>query len=412
MRLAQRVALRITLGVAALLLPGRESFAQQSEYDVAYQENTAHSGAIDFKAGFRMPLTKIWSQTIQNEISYPVIADGLVIFNMAEATNAYDLNTGTPVWKTQFTCLQTYPAYDNGLVFVQTMGVCYGSQSQVFALSSTTGTIQWTANATQLESFAAPVAQNGLVYSSSASVGATVFALNETDGSLAWQATVDGQDGGEGYFGGPALGIGGVYFTEPCQYYRFDAVTGKQDWRYNGPCEGAGGEMPAFFYGRLYAQDAALGNSIWDARTGAFLGTYSANPATPPAFYGTYAFSMSDGKLSAWSVKTGQRIWRHSYGSTSAAPIVVNGIVFAGDDYGNVYAYNRTSGKQLWTDKPTNDVSYLAAGEGTLVVICSDSQGLGDAICQKGCIYCSTITVYRSAHHDDIAAIPSARTRR
>ena len=49
------------------------SATSQREDAVAYQINPAHSGSIDFAAGFGTPLVKLWSQSLGSALSYPVI---------------------------------------------------------------------------------------------------------------------------------------------------------------------------------------------------------------------------------------------------------------------------------------------------------------------------------------------------
>src|ERR1700751_3119328 len=58
-----------------------QSAGKQNEFSVTYQINPAHSGSINFSAGFTTPLTKLWTEDLGSSLSYPVVADNLVFVN-------------------------------------------------------------------------------------------------------------------------------------------------------------------------------------------------------------------------------------------------------------------------------------------------------------------------------------------
>ena len=337
----------------------------QSEDAVTYQINPAHSGGITFSGGFSTPLKKVWSQNLGASLSYAVIAGGRVFVDASGGlTYALDLATGSTKWS-KSAGASLGAAYDKGSLFVVTGG------GLLSALNAKSGATLWAVQLPYQYSFSSPpMAINGQVFTGGAGSGGNVYAVAETNGSLNWtQQVANGDDSS------PAYGDNGIYVSYPCQYYKFDPKTGNTDWHYNGGCDGGGGNTPAYYSGRVYIQDWTSGNYIFDATTGTLLGTFGANNGYPPAFYQPakgkkLGFSLANGSLYGWNVKTGTNVWSFTGdGQLSTAPIVVNGLVIEGSSSGNVYALDATSGVQQWTDSTGAGVTSLAAGQRTLIVV-------------------------------------------
>src|SRR5579862_3429136 len=71
----------------------------QSEFAVAYQITPAHSGAMVFKAGFKVPLRKVWTASISaSEITYALIANDKVFVDAA-ANGAGELRLGSELYR-------------------------------------------------------------------------------------------------------------------------------------------------------------------------------------------------------------------------------------------------------------------------------------------------------------------------
>ncbi|HLY05334.1 MAG TPA: PQQ-binding-like beta-propeller repeat protein [Rhizomicrobium sp.] len=347
-------------GLAVARVPGK-----QSEFAVAYQINPAHSGGIDFSAGFATPLTKLWSTTVSSSLlSYPVVANGRVFLNDGSVTYALDLGTGATKWSKN-TGTSIGPAYDNGLIFLVTQG------GMVSALSEKSGKTLWSTQVTDQYFFtSAPMAVKGQVFVGGAGVGGDVYAFDEVSGALKWEQEVENGDDSS-----PAFGDNGIYVSYPQQYYKFDPVTGNLDWHFSGDGEGGGGNTPVYYSKRAYIQDWTSGNSILDAKTGNVVGTFGANNGDPPAFWQLadgrkLGFSLYNGTLYGWKVSSQVNVWSFAGdGGLSTAPIVVNGLVIEGSGSGEVYALDAGSGTQEWSDKTAGGVTALAAGQGTLIVV-------------------------------------------
>jgi outer membrane protein assembly factor BamB len=97
----------------------------------------------------------------------------------------------------------------------------------------------------------AVTARNGIVYASQEGVGATLFAVRESDGALLWNTDI--LNGGSST---PAVTSDAVYVSYPCpQTYKFDPSAGQQLWHYSGQCEGGGGVSAAVYQGLVYVRD-------------------------------------------------------------------------------------------------------------------------------------------------------------
>jgi outer membrane protein assembly factor BamB len=360
------------LGLATLtLLAGQAAFiadpvaaSEKHDYSVAYQINPSHSGGIRFQGGFSPPFEKLWTKSIPGTfVSYPVIAEGKVFVNALSAdesnatTHALDLSTGAEIWNAKTGASYLGPAYDRKTLFVATR------EGLLEALSSKTGELKWSLLLPNDQGYAPtnPIAADGRVYIQDG-VG-YVYEIDEKSRNIVWI-----QRSWNGGFSTPALGDNGVYVSNPCYYYKFDPLSGNVDWQAGKGCDAGGGNTPIYYGGRVYVQDWVDGNSILDAGTGNIVGTFTADNDYSPAFYKTFGVSLSNNTLSAWDASTGATIWTVSKGGGSA-PIVVNDLVFVGDYSGTVYGIDAHKGKLKWSDQTGSEVTHLAAGEGTLVVI-------------------------------------------
>jgi outer membrane protein assembly factor BamB len=335
----------------------------QSEYAVAYQLNPAHSGSIAFSGGFPPNLGQIWTVTLDSKLSYPLIVEGLVISASENGTfSALDLSTGSVVWQTPLAGGSVGLAYDNGQVFT------LNYDGVLSAYNAQTGVLSWAVNLAVNGGFnGPPMAVNGMIYVSDPE--GEVQAVDETTGVQQWAEVVY-----DGELVSPAFGDGGIYFTFPGQYYDFAPADGRLIWC---TCTGefaGGGNTPAYFEKRLYVQDWTQGNSIRDAATGKYLGTFDADITSSLAFFHkankTFGVSLYQGILRGWNTDTQKTIWRFTGDRLfSTSPIVVNEHVLEGSGSGMVFMVDSTSGKQVWSAQTSAPVTSLAAGQGTLIVV-------------------------------------------
>lgn len=351
---------------------------------VTYQIDYAHSGrATVGGTGPVFPPTATWSTTLNGDVSYPIVAGGKVIVmtrtNPAANGTSYgtslyalDETNGAVVWgpiAIPGTYNRAGHAYDHGKVFV----VNFDGMLRTFDAS--TGTAGWSRQLPGQYAFSSPpTAVNGVVYVGGAGSGGTLYAVDEATGNLLWTAGVANGDQSS-----PTVSSDGVYVSYPCQVYKFDPFSGAPLWHYAGPCSGGGGKTTALAGDRLYVRDPGRTNQIFDAATGAQVGTFVSTVI--PAVSGQSAYYLSNGTLSA--VDTTSQATRWTFmgdGGLQVAPIVIDSVVVIGSTTGSVYALNASTGAVLWTGQAGGAISGpdeqnvsaplvgLAAGDGYLVV--------------------------------------------
>jgi outer membrane protein assembly factor BamB len=351
---------------------------------VAYQIDYAHSGAAALTGPLSFPSSPAWSVTLNGPAGYPLIAGGMV-FVMTGAnpgqtygTSLYALDeaTGNIVWGPK-SIAGTYfwagHAYDHGTVFV----VNFDGLLQSF--DATTGAAGWSTQLPGQTAFSSPpTAVNGVVYTGGAGSGGTVYAVDESTGSVLWTASVANGD-----HSAPAVSSDGVFVSYPCQVYKFDPIMGTTLWHYGGPCDGGGGKTVAYANGAVFVRDPGSSppDQIYDAATGTTTGTFTSGPI--PALSGQTGYFQSSGTLKGLDLSTAAHtvLWTFTGdGAIVSAPIVVNGTVIIGSSSGKVYALDGSTGATIWSanagaalsapdeQNVAQPLAGMGAGEGYLVV--------------------------------------------
>src|SRR5690349_16003407 len=189
--------------VCLLILMTNGMYAQ-NDLAVTYQINARHTGAIA-TSGLLPPLHVRWSVDLGATVSYPLIAEGKVFVIAGPDANghvnlyALDASSGNTLWGPVQIPEGAYwwaaAAYDNGTVFVVPNTTQGFSSGELIAYSARDGSQQWTATLTGQYFFTAPpTVGDGFVYTGGAGVGGTVYAVKESDGSLAWTGSVENGD--------------------------------------------------------------------------------------------------------------------------------------------------------------------------------------------------------------------------
>lgn len=353
---------------------------------VSFLINPEHSGAINFSS-LSFPAAPVWTVTLGGLPSYALIANGMIFVTVSFPTSSGGLSgtelvalnqaTGAVAWGPIPLSSLANAAYDNGMVFVVSDAVT-GEPGLMQAFDASTGAQEWSVQLTgQYEFSSAPTALDGIVYTDGSGIAGTLYAVNESNGTIAWTEQVN-----NGASSTPAVTADGVYVVFPCWAYDFSPATGSSVWTDNSGCDGAGGGTPVAANGALYAPNGS-GNSYsgqtFNAETGLPIGAYTAD--NPPAFTSTMGYFLQSGTLRGISLSTDSILW--SFAGDSAlvsSPIVVNQYVFIGSSKGNLYALDGSTGQQVWTVNlgaaiPAGaglnaglPLSGLSAGDGLLVV--------------------------------------------
>jgi outer membrane protein assembly factor BamB len=354
------VALLVSPAVAAsaATVPGPDTA-------VTYQISVGHDG-YSGDTTIVPPLSALWSHSFASDVSYPLIADGMVFVTATGDAGSPDASlfaldeaTGAIVWSQPIS--GTYggfssTAYDGGLVF----DLNYDGLLRAF--DAATGALEWSSQLAGQGVFTSPpTADSGVVYAAGAGVGGTVYAVSESTGSVLWTQQVFSNSS-------PALSDTDVYVYGACgPVYALDQATGQPQWTTagSGPC--GADATPVYSSGLVYAFNyGGVGESeILDASTGALVGTFQAS--LPPAFDGDIGLFFNYGTLQAVN---GGTLWTFTGdGGLDTAPIAVGNTVYEGSSSGMLYGLDVTTGQVVWSaDVGSGVTGGLGAGQGLLVV--------------------------------------------
>jgi outer membrane protein assembly factor BamB len=363
-----------TFGVALVLSPAAAASWQPhypgpaSDNATAYQLNVGHTGSITMSTGFSMPLKLLWSHAFASGFSgpsYPVIADGLVFVSAVtssttESVVAFRQDSGKVAWSRDVK--PSVLAYDNGMLFVSTRA------GAVTALNSLSGKQKWSVQLPYDDtSYGYPIAVSGMYYAGGGNDAfAAIYAVNESDGSLAW-----GLKGFPSQDAAPAYGPKGLYVAYPCLYVKLNPLKPKVDWYDQESCYGGGFVVPVYSGKRAYISDAARSNVVLNSKSGEEVDTFP-GLGIPTLFADSsgkqYGVGLDENGLVCWSLATGTSAWTFvGDGHLATLPIAVNGQVVVGSSYGPLYVLDGKSGKLNWSINTGLYTETLAAGQGVLV---------------------------------------------
>lgn len=221
------------------------------------------------------------------------------------------------------------------------------------------------------------VEANGIVYVGSADNH--LYAFDASTGAPIWSYNT-------GSGGSPAVANGAVYYGAGFNLYAFNATTGALLWQVAANVDSiqvvnnviyvtsrtTSSSSQTTTY-NLSALDAATGAQIWSTSV------LSAPFSSPGGCCGSIAVANGivyigagnsdpvSGNLYAFNASTGSQLWSAPIGGPVAYPTVVNGVVYIGSANHHLYAFNASTGAQLWS-APTSGsvVGSLAVTNGTV----------------------------------------------
>jgi outer membrane protein assembly factor BamB len=213
---------------------------------------------------------------------------------------------------------------------------------------------------------AAPVIGGGMLYAMD--TNGVVHAFNADTGSQTWTASFKPEDNASSAFGGGvAYSAGRVYITTGTgDVAALDATSGAQVWKVKpgGPLRGS----PTLAFNavfvmsqdnQIYALNAADGAPLWN-QGGAQTASGVFGVAAPAAGQGTIVAGYSSGELIAYRYENGRELWSDALARTSIAtsvstltdvdadPIIDKGRVYALGQGGRMAAYELVTGQRIW----------------------------------------------------------------
>ncbi|WP_334182879.1 outer membrane protein assembly factor BamB family protein [Novosphingobium sp.] len=250
----------------------------------------------------------------------PVVADGkLFVMDTDGVVHAFDAKTGGSLWtksfsvsgKTENSIFGGGVSYDGGNLYVTT------GLGEVAALKATDGSQVWTKKP------GGPLRGSPTIGFNSVYVMTQdnqIFALNAADGNVLWNESASLSQAGVFGVAAPAAGQGTViagYSSGELVAYRYE--NGRQVW-----------------------SDALSRTSISTE-----VGSLTDVDADPIIDQGRVYALGQGGRMAAYELITGQRIWELNLAGIST-PMVVGDWVFTLDDHAEILAIARNTGKVRW----------------------------------------------------------------
>jgi len=318
-RIATEIVADPALASTAVILPPAQA-------NTSWAQAGGNAAKVPGHVALAAAPTQAWSARITGSTSRrrlaasPVVADGkLFVVDSSAVVFAFNAATGARLWQHEIAVTRDLTdatfgggaAYDNGRVYA-TNGV-----GDVVALDAATGTEIWRVKPSGPLRGSPTVAFNQVFVMTQDN---QIFALSATDGAIVWQDA--GASGQAGLFGvaAPAAAQGTV-------------VAGYSS-----------GELVAYRYenGRNLWSDALSRTSISTQ-----VGTLTDVDADPIIDGGRVYALGQGGRMAAYEILTGQRIWELTLAGVST-PAVVGEWVFTLTDDARILAIQRNTGRIRW----------------------------------------------------------------
>jgi len=364
-RLLRAVLVAWVLGAAAatLLLGAAPlpAFGQDGVSWPSLQGGSEHTGSVPH--GVQPPLRASRGPgATAGSISAVVSVPGVAVADARESVVGFEAYTGRVLWTVpRISGPLDPPAIDasvgdNGVVvYPQGNG---GSLTGVAAIDLSSRRQLWHYTLGK-PALGAPTISNGMVY-----FGARddfVYALDAATGRLVWKTKTAGPvDTSPAVAGGKVYVVAESTAARQARLYALNASDGKVAWNYATSILALGTSSPTFpagmvFVGmgdsRIHALNATTGHLRWTQRVRSVF-----SPRSTPAVAGSSVYvADDDGGLYRFQARDGSRIWDYQFDSLtgSGAPLVVGETTYLGLLDGSVAAVD-DQGFLVWKAKLAN----------------------------------------------------------
>ena len=234
---------------------------------------------------------------------------------------------------------------------------------------------------------AQPVVSGGTVFAMDSDAVVSAFSL--ANGKRLWRVDTKPKDPGDSTNVGGGLGVDGstLYAVNGLsQLVTLDVATGKAGWRHDlgvpgrsPPMIADGRIFVATIDDRLFAFTAADGRQLWTHQAAEPVTAMLGEPAA--AYYqGLVIAGFGSGELAALRADSGSIVWTDGLGasrgragggdflSIRAAPVIVNGLVYAISMGGLLVCNDVPTGRRVWERQVAGEDTFAIAGDWMFVI--------------------------------------------
>jgi outer membrane protein assembly factor BamB len=275
-------------------------------------------------------------------VGEPVVANGIVYLTTKnDYLYALSASDGSLVWRFHGDDASAGgpPTVANGVVYFGATNTCNSyspSPPYLYAVNAATGALIWRVGGTAFPGKL--LVANGAVYSGSCE--GRIAAYRASDGGQIWGLSL----GGGCSTNELAVDATYLYIDESACYGVVALRVGDGSGAWQQPLGGGG--APTLVNGVLY-----VGNRALRASDGAILRAFfqvSPGPLGTDAVADGVVYISDSETLFAWNTTTGAQIWQVAPQGGAYIFGVGNGAIYAGNGH-NLYAYQTSDGTQLWS---------------------------------------------------------------
>lgn len=288
-----------------------------------------------------------WRYQAGGQILFAPLLDGSTLYVTAGQTLvALKAADGTVLWHYDAGEQISGPAVTSGTV------VILSTSGRLLAFNTADGTARWN-HQFQAGSYFTPAAADGVFYVSTQS---GLYALNASDGTQRWQYPLH-----QGSYTSPNLNNGVVYIIGfDSNLYALTASDGSMRWKQQVPTSPSTGALPltlngGMIYGGAIFGASSSGPSGWaftlDAQTGSMRWKKWIQGGPQGITGDTNVMYLGVGtQLLALNGSDGTQRWQSSV--VDNAPLLKNGLLYAGANDGAVYSLDPGTGATRWHTAP------------------------------------------------------------
>jgi len=296
-----------------------------------------------------------------------IYRDGVLYAPSKGDNNVYAIKAshGDIIWNRTIRQCDASPCIDGDVIYVCECCSPYGGPTsfpRATALNKTTGEVIWYfVEPSDNEWVGSPVVHGDYVYYTT--LGSGVYALNKTNGDTIWQQDIGKIVCSVAYSNGMVF----VSASDPPGQYAFNATTGDEIWHQNygaswdsSPvvCEGMIIQVTFEMVERKHARRSIYSTYVLEENSGELIREFEekGSPSTPLVYDEKIFIPDDDYRIWAFDLTTGEELWRtvmlHDgsfQGLSYCSPAASGGAIYYQSLNGTFYVINETDGGVIWS---------------------------------------------------------------